>query len=685
MPDVSEINTESRSEFSRSGQGVAVQFTNEKFHNKAWDREPRRLVEGDTRPKTGQKVDGLIETSSKGMNSRQSSKYYLNNPAALKRTRSISEKYKVLPAVPGSLPNSGEVTPLAQKPVVDQKKPSKSNWEARNNPTTEQSTTGKQNQPVVPTEPEVVVVPIKAENKLAEHVQPQVSIPIPLPNAKTDKQPKTSPFRLSITPTEHPKTETKGPVQVAPSQLSAKKVESHPLEGPRKTFSEKKISSTEGSQLAQKQGIVDSRIKGFIEKPQPEKAPEKTEELAIRKPTEQTFPRELGPDPVTEKPQQILHVEPVNPDPDRMSYKTGNDNDDLASYLQDLDSDKDSVQAWDNGESPLQNPSKISRFHPSNSPRKSDTKKKTADGIYAVRDSIAESQQRAPDHFNPESPPSTPESPPQPLASRQLARPVRLGLNPRTTVSLKDRPRQLMRYVFRKVVRMISEVSRLIEQQQKAFGPSISLTFKGPDGGAMTPGPATSPQESRKFDFSKQQSNLPLSQPMNFSSKPSTKLEFDIYQPKEFNVNPAFSQRSNTGREQGFLMAVQQLTKTSFVLGNSTNPDGKDFSNSQAKNEFARSRHVMSSTNVLPEGQQLVLNKVPSNGGNRSLTSSSAMKELSYDEYAAESYGAEPEDKHNNSLIISNRKMYERYYIGYFDFKQRVSSPSYTRLFADTC
>lgn len=374
----------------------------------------------------------------------------------------------------------------------------------------------------------------------------------------------------------------------------------------------------------------------------------------------------------------LIQLQAAHPDADYNSQAHSQDNEDMASYMQDMDSDVESLRGDDKRVSPLKSPNRISRFHPSKSPKKEPRRAsdRVHEEIYAPRDSVAESQQRAFDHYSPESPPSTPESPPQIIASRQLARPVRLGVNPRTTVSLKDKPRLLLRYVFRKVLRMVSEVTKLIEIQQQTLGPSVSLTFKGNEG-MLSPQPVKSPEngpqvggESRKFDFSRS-SGQPLQHVVSgVGAKPTNKAEFDIYQPREFNVSPVFSHRSNSSKEGGFLLAVQQISKKALKLGNGEQTNtAKEMSGAISQAQMGKSRDSGTFTNPQQDPGLLVLNKAPSYA-NRSLTNSSAMKELSYEEFA-ESYFGDTEDKHNGTLM-SQRKFYEKFYIGYFDFKQKV-------------
>ena len=102
--------------------------------------------------------------------------------------------------------------------------------------------------------------------------------------------------------------------------------------------------------------------------------------------------------------------------------------------------------------------------------------------------------------------------------------------------------------------------------------------------------------------------------------------------------------------------------------GEQTNT-AKEMSGAISQAQMGKSRDSGTFTNPQQDPGLLVLNKAPSYA-NRSLTNSSAMKELSYEEFA-ESYFGDTEDK-NNGTLMSQRKFYEKFYIGYFDFKQKV-------------
>jgi hypothetical protein len=378
-----------------------------------------------------------------------------------------------------------------------------------------------------------------------------------------------------------------------------------------------------------------------------------------------------------QKESPLIQLEAGNPEVDYISEKSESRNQEMLSFMQDLEHDNEfSHSGPQNKTDPSEKSSKVSRFHPSNSPERPGTPRKvkpSAEGIYAQSDYIAEGQQRLPDHYNAESPPTTPESPPQPIGLRQMARPIRLGLSQPKSVVLTDKPKLLLRYVFRKVAKMVGDVSRLMQDQQQALRGSVSLTFKGLDG-AASPSKVLalgSPQESRNFDFMKATNGNSQSQ-QAVGPKVLPKLDFDIYQPKEFNMGRGFSNRSNSPNAKGLIFAVNQF---SSIPAKGFKPEedlkNQDSLHNLTGTEGRQSKDASILMNRYQDVEALKRTKSQSNE-NRSVTNSSAMKELSYEEFA-ESYGADGDDKNTSALMMSHRKQYEKHYIGYFDFKQKVS------------
>lgn len=720
--DGSEFKSDSHSEFSQSGLGANVHFARQNLQNKIWKRESRLQQPAELRPKTGQKsVEGHSEKYSQAKASNQSSLYYLARPSKV-RTRSISDQHKQVAELDVSEQkkhSAGDPSPVEQMkaarvvsdfdPISPEREPAVAVQLAnlrQDSPADKERRAGRP--PVKVTFPPAVSeITNGLDTGLNGNVDPKGPREVEKPKAaiqvqryskmpEISKQDEKSDFKEDFgkaprpSKNKHPETiakrspeiEVAAPIQrQAEGQLHQK--QQHARAGPQADLDQphevRPSAEARHRQEKQKPVIVpQSPTFGFggatgASKPQQTDKPHEVKDAAVHLPADQDDQpgRRRGTG-------GLIHLENVHPDADYDSQAHSHDNDDIASYMQEKDSDVESMRGDDMRESPLNSPNKISRFHPSNSPLQQARRVsgRIHEGVFAPRDSVAESQQRALDHYSPESPPSTPESPPQILAARQLARPVRLGINPRNTVSLKDKPRLLLRHVFKKVARMVSEVTRLIEIQQQTLGPSVSLTFKGHDG-MLSPQAVKSPDngpqaggESRKFDFSKSAAQPFQNIVTGIAAKPNNKAEFDIYQPREFNISPVFSHRSNSSKEGGFLLAVQQISKKALKLGNGEQTNiAKEMPAATGQAQIGRFKDLGAPINPQQDPAPLVLNKAPSYA-NRSMTSSSAMKELSYEEFA-ESYFGEIDDKQNGTLM-SQRRFYEKFYIGYFDFKQKV-------------
>lgn len=726
----SEFKSDSNSEFSQSGLGANVHFARQNLQNKIWKRESRLQQPAEFRPKTGQKsVEGHSEKYSQAKASNQSSLYYLARPSKV-RTRSISDQHKQAAEIDLSEQkrvSPGETSPVEQNPGVRAVSdfdpispertpaiPALSTKSRQESPTEKNHPAGRLPVKIMPisavvegtNEPVAGLKATVEPNGPRETVNPKAVIQVQK-YSKMPEIPKQTPKAASqqpsdvISQSDHkkkelisvfkaPQTTTVEPIENADAAVSHQKQQTQtsniqPTTEQLKTFGDSTNPRDQVEQRATppKPSKMQQHIQappsptfggtGVLLQPQKAQKPQEVKVAVVHMPDQLQGQKELR-----QESGGLIQLQAAHPDADYNSQAHSQDNDDMASYMQEMDSDVESLRGDDKRESPLKSSNKISRFHPSSSPKQQPRRAsdRVHEDIYGPRDSVVVTQQRAFDHYSPESPPSTPESPPQIMASRQLARPVRLGLNPRTTVSLKDKPRLLLRYVFKKVLRMVSEVAKLIEIQQQTLGPSVSLTFKGHEG-MLSPQPAKSPDngpqaggESRKFDFSKSSGQPFQNVVSGLGAKPTNKAEFDIYQPREFNVSPVFSHRSNSSKEGGFLLAVQQISKKALKLGNGEQTNtAKDMSASTGQAQIGKSRDPGTFTNPQQDPAPLVLNKVPSHA-NRSMTNSSAMKELSYEEFA-ESYFGDTEDKHNGTLN-SQRKFYEKFYIGYFDFKQKV-------------
>lgn len=701
-----------------------MHFGRQNLHNKVWKRDSRIHQPAESRPKTGQNSgEGQSEKYSQAKVSNHSSAYYLARPPKV-RTRSISDQHRqaadlgVTEQKNYSPDESSPEEPLnIVGPGVSQFEavsPERNSVQGRDEPNPRRGSIPDESRKMVARTPVKVIASSTGANKKDNQS------PVHVVETGNDRGPKTSESNKPVIQVSRyskmpqiPKKDTQQNQQISdnpkpelPKEIDqTQTISQKPVIGALKQNESQNLPESKTKQAAQmiphdksnhqnqkptkkaelQQELQSKVIENREEPPSPmfgakgvNSKPTKTSDKAQVADLEEKPQHKLPPEKEITHPDAnpLIQLEAVNPDPDYVSQAHSHENSDMASYMQEMDSDAESLRGDDKRESPLKSPNKISKFHPSNSPQQKPRRasEKTPEGIY-VQDSVVEGQQRAFDHYSPESPPSTPESPPQILAARQLARPVRLGLNPRTTVALKDRPKLLLRYVFKKVVRMVAEVAKLIEIQQQTLGPSASLTFKGPEG-MLSPQPVKSPDgqqagaESRKFDFSKSPTHALQNLNNGAASKPNNKGEFDIYQPREFNVSPspAFSHRSNNSKEGGFLLAVQQVSKQAFKLGAGDQTyASKEIPASMNQPQIYRSRD--SGHNLNQDPAPLVLNKSVSQG--RSMTNSSAMKELSYEEFA-ESYFGDIEDK-NSATLMSQRRPFEKFYIGYFDFKQKVA------------